>query len=104
MGRGGQWWERMLCFWCLSGGLGSGLWFWWSVGLWPELRLRLRLRLQVWLWGRELLWGWVWVTGRLCVLVSMGGHAWRGRGLLLLLSQHARLYRGPGSPCLYNRG
>lgn len=116
MGRGGQWWECMVCFRCLGGGLGCGLWLWWPVGLWLELRLRLQLwlraqlwlqvwqwelqvhGLQVWLCGRELLWGWVWVLGRLCVLVSMGGHAWRGRGRLLLLFQHTQLDRGPTAP------
>lgn len=122
MGRGGRWWEYMVCFWRLGGGLGYGLWPWRPVGLWLELRLRLQLWLrpqlwpqawqwelqvhgpQVWLWGRELLWGWVWVLGRLCVLVSMGGHAGRGRGRLPLLLQHTQLGRGPGGPWLYSRG
>lgn len=86
-GREGHWWECMAYLRRLRGGLGPGLRAWWPAGLrrllgrWLELRLRLRLWqwwlqlhcLQAWLWGRELLWGWVWVLGRLCVLVSMEG-------------------------------
>lgn len=68
------------CMVCLGLGLGLELELRWPA--WLQLRqwwLQLHW-LEVWPWDRG-----GWVEERLCILVSIGGHNWRGRDLLLLL-------------------